>query len=414
MNVLEGRRERPLSRPRSYSPSPLRSPSRSRSRSPHYRRRSPGQGTYNSLKRSKSPKDRYVNKYDRSSNKSPKNLRRSPRSRSPRRRDSPYQSYNNNGNRFKYERSQPSQQRYSSNNKNYNRRNDDDVKSNGSNTSKKDIQKVDATRDEKKENNAMQSENKTIVEAPKIIAEHPQQRPKTQEEIENDLLASSDEEVEARAAGDNIIVDGSVVDLLVNENDLLLFEDEESESENEGRFKSKPTTNNDVKYGKKSDFTTKALPLRSLSKERHYKHRDDNHRERNLRKDNYRSLKSDFSKDYKRTAPPRETEKPEPSKKAVPKKSPSPPEVVRSRKSSPKPVVHKKIETDPPKFKSTFKAVEATAEGKKNCKLNHTTVNLSSILTSYSFFLQTASMQKSDRVSLNRSKLNTSKKGNNI
>ncbi|XP_070493010.1 serine/arginine-rich splicing factor 4-like isoform X2 [Chironomus tepperi] len=224
-------RSPPPRRRRSRSGSPIRR--RSRSRSP-YKRRSPNEINRKRY-RSKSPENRVFKsrnnspKVDKRS-KSPQNRSQSPRNARFARRGRDNNRFNNgnNGNgRYNRKRSdsdkedeKPEQNRSQSKPK------EESVKV-------KEVepkQKVD--REEKKE--VKVNKTKSLTPAPEEKSTTPPLLPtkkeKTEQELEDELLASTDEE------------DGDQLDINMDDNELDFLEDD-SESENEGRFKSKPSAN---------------------------------------------------------------------------------------------------------------------------------------------------------------------------
>lgn len=224
-------RSPPPRRRRSRSGSPIRR--RSRSRSPYTKRRSPNDNIRKRY-RSKSPENRLYKsrnnspKVDKRS-RSPQNRSQSPRNsrfvRKGRDINNRFNNGNNGNGRYrkrsgsdKEDNEKPEQNRSQSKPK------DESVK----------VKEVDSNEriEEKKE--VKVADTKSLTPAPEEKSTTPPLLPtrkeKTEQELEDELLASTDEE------------DEDQLDINMDDNELDFLEDD-SESENEGRFKSKPSAN---------------------------------------------------------------------------------------------------------------------------------------------------------------------------
>ncbi|KAL7027782.1 hypothetical protein ACKWTF_005579 [Chironomus riparius] len=223
-------RSPPPRRRRSRSGSPIRR--RSRTRSP-YKRRSPNENISRKRYRSKSPENRLFKsrnnspKVDKRS-KSPQNRSQSPRNARFARRGRDNNRFNNgsNGNgRYNRKKSESDKE-------------DEKPEQNLSQSKPKDesikVKEVDSKEkiDVKKE--VKITKTKSLTPAPEEKSTTPPLLPtkkeKTEQELEDELLASTDEE------------DGDQLDINMDDNELDFLNDD-SESENEGRFKSKPSAN---------------------------------------------------------------------------------------------------------------------------------------------------------------------------
>lgn len=333
MNANTKKRSRsksPVSRRRYSRESRSRSPVKRRSsRSPYNKRRSPHENNRNKRYRSKSPGNRNFKPRRVSSDKDA-NTHSPNRSQSNRYRKGRDMRYNN-GNKFNRKRSESKSDK------------EDGIKASPlkSSQSDKEIEKEEThvnQIDETKSLSPVVQEESTTPPLPFSQAE---KREKTQEELEDELLASTDDEAE--------------LDLAVDENDLDFLNMDDSESENEGRFKDKPSTN----VAKKQTVSTtnkNTYSSRPFDKTKSYRGRDDRFKRRD-----HGSRKN--SPDYRRNSP--------------------------ERKRSPK-------GEDKSVFKPTFKSIESAAD-KKSGKCNY--LNLNNKIIKFGFFQMIAKKAIKHRVS---------------
>lgn len=181
-------------------------------------------------------------------------------------------------------------------------------------------------------------------------------RKKTEQELEDELLASSDSE--------KGFDDDDTFKVTLDEKELDFLDDDEEESENEGRFKSKPATSSQPKKPMatssfKSSYASKNFdkPKSFNSNEKHYARHD--HRRR------------DDSKREKKISPKRTPERKQ-KKSPEARKSPAKETVAPSRvivlKEKPESTVKSDSKKKKLPFKSTFKQVDAPIIDKKKGK----------------------------------------------
>lgn len=203
-------------------------------------------------------------------------------------------------------------------------------------------------------------------------------REKTEEELEDELLASTDSEGSVKGDDDEFKV-------MLDEKELDFLDDEEDESENEGRFKSKTSSSNEQKKP-----TTTANSFKSSYPGRSYDKFSDKPRnyggDKNGQRGDYRrskySDKDGSKRDKKRSRSPfdtaekrgkdekhcgspiRKRKSPEPVQKAT-KEATKPLKVTTSSKDKPEAVKDepKKTKVASPLFKATFKSLDEKTKG---------------------------------------------------
>jgi hypothetical protein len=120
-----------------------------------------------------------------------------------------------------------------------------------------------------------------------------EKRPKTAEELEDELLASTDSEGSLK--GD----DG--LEMILDEKELDFLDDDEEESENEGRFKSKASTT--FAPAKKQTPTTSNFKSSNYSSRNYDKPKTFNSNERNYQRNDHRRNNYVEKEDKKREKP---------------------------------------------------------------------------------------------------------------
>lgn len=209
-------------------------------------------------------------------------------------------------------------------------------------------------------------------------------RDKTEQELEDELLASTDSEGSIKA------IDDDEIKVTLDEKDLDFLDDDEEESENEGRFKSKPTSS--ATQQKKplattsfrSSFGSKNYEKPKNFNDKNYSRHDYKRGKYNEKDDSRRDNKTSRSpttssqrlRDDKRGASPDRRHKKSPEVRKSPEvtrkistKEPTAQtsKVVVISKETVKDE-SKKIRITEPKFKPTFKTVEPQVEVKKKGK----------------------------------------------
>lgn len=317
---------------RSHSGSPA-ARRRSRSRSPYNKRRSPSDINRKRY-RSKSPDNRPY----KSRNNSPKVEKRS---RSPKNRS---QSPRNS--RYGRGRGRDGRDRYNGNGRVNNRKRsgsdkeEDRPRSKPKEEAPKEkavvAEKVDLPKEEKvvEKTKSLTPPLEERSTTPPLINKPPEKKEKTLEELEDELLASTDEE------------DGDQLDINMDDNELDFLEDD-SESENEGRFKSKPSIN--VK-------PSSSLPSKSSS-----------YSSKSYDKGKYSSSRNDYKRDDKYSSSRRKDTN-ESRKKSPERKEISLNKDKDSAKSS--------TDERKPMFKSTFKSVNDSGEKKADSSSTKKSVTL--------------------------------------
>lgn len=324
--------------------------SRSRSRSPHYKT----QVSHIARKRTRSPDKTYANKFRRSP------LRHQEKRPSPKafenRRNRPLNRNNENGN---------GRDRFAKQN--------NELKT----TERLTPRTSPKSSDQEKVEDASTMDAAVKSKSPSPTApKATDNREKTEQELEDELLASSDSEQSA-----NEVADDEEFKVTLDKEDLDFLDDEDDEeSENEGRFKSKSTTSavppkkpvvNNFKSNYSRGYDNKSRP--QGSGDRNYGRNDYPKRGRydEPRRDR-RTTRSPIetsqrSRDEKRyDSPIRKHKKspevrksPEVPRKEAFKESVQPAKVVIAKKE--------KVKSEEPPFKTTFKAVEpAAVEEKKS------------------------------------------------
>jgi hypothetical protein len=222
--------------------------------------------------------------------------------------------------------------------------------------------------EEKRENGsdkkfeAKKSKSPSPTAAPEPKKE--EKREKTEQEIEDELLASSEDEAVKEPTK---IEDDDELKLTADDNDLDFLDDDEEESENEGRFKGKES----AAPVKKAATNFKLNDRRDKPYSRHEGYKRDSRRER-------RNSRSRSPAKIRRKSPEPRRKSPEPRKKSPePRKTPE-----NSRKPMKEPtqskviVINKKtdetkkVKAVKPLFKSTFNLVEPPTEDKKRGEQN--------------------------------------------
>lgn len=350
-------------RSRSRSPYKYRYNSRSRSRSPLYKT------TVSHIARKRSPEKAY-NKFSRSPRRRSKSLEKrvSPKYVDNRRNNRPF-NYNENGNGRRPNKDSEQNQ---------------DRKVSKVTPKSTDQEKIETcTKDEPTRKSKSPS-----VNSANVAGKSEKKREKTEQELEDELLASTDSEQSDKE------IDDDEFKLTVDKEDLDFLDDDEEESENEGRFKSKPTTsatqdrktamsNNNFKPSfsrgfEKSNKNDKSFGRNDYNKR--YRYNDDSRRE----KKRSRSLERKERDEKTFNSPIRKQQKKSPEARKSP-------EAVRknSTKDSTKVIVFKnvvakeepkkikiddkkmkiedskKVKNDEPMFKSTFKVIEPTVNERK-------------------------------------------------
>lgn len=325
------------------------SPNRSRSRSPYKRR-------YSSSSRSRSPHYKTQISHiarKRTRSKSPDagytKFNRSPRRRStPERRISPKYAENKRNRANKYNGNGRLQ-----------------------NTKPRSPPKI--VKDKEKGDNEEEPKEENVQEQPKESknSEVKTNREKTEQELEDELLASTDSESLKDFDNDFKIT--------LDEKELDFLDDDDEESENEGRFKS----NTSSKPAKGTTTTSSFKPLfasKGFDKSRggytsnHRRNRYNDEPKRHADKKRSRSPidSSQRSKDEKRYSPPLRKQKRSPEVQKSPENTRklSTKEPVQSTKVI---IINKDKDTnrekDKPLFKATFKSVEPPSVDKNKGKL---------------------------------------------
>lgn len=366
--ALQRQRQRSFSpgRSRSRSPYAYRYNSRSRSRSPHYKAQI--SHIVRKRTRSKSPSS-YIHKS------------RSPRRRlSPVKRPSPKYAENDRNKRRPYKHNG------NTNNRDRPARQENDYKDRrAARTPPKSFDKErfeNGSGDDKK---AEKSPPPAVKETKAV--EPKEKREKTEQELEDELLASTDSESSVNGIEDDEFK------MTLDDRDLDFLDDDEEESENEGRFKSKPSEQ------KKPAATTNSFkssyPTRNNSdKSRNYGG-DRNNQRSEYRRYKY-SDKDDSKRDRKRSRSPIESSErrtKDEKQYGSPSRKRKSPEARKSPEPAPKPTKEtakpskaiititskdkqeavkdepRKVKVASPMFKATFKTVEPQVDEKKKGKL---------------------------------------------
>lgn len=370
--ALQRQRQRSFSpgRSRSRSPYAYRYKSRSRSRSPLYK----AQISHIARKRTRS---RSPNSYIR-------------KSRSPRRRVSPVKRLSP---KFADDRNKrrPYKHNGNTNNRDRQARQENDFKDRRtartppkiSDKQKTENGPVDNKAEEKLPGTHQPTNTVTENKTPQVK----EKRVKTEEELEDELLASTDSEGSIKA------VDDDIFKVTLDDKDLDFLDDDEEESENEGRFKSKasssteqrkPTlTTNSFKssyparsaYDKSRNYGSDKINQRGEYRRYKYIDKDDSKRDRKRSRSPLDSNERRMRDEKQYGSPNRKKKSPEPRKSPEPVK-----ETVKSSKvtittttSKEKPEVAKderKVKVASPMFKATFKTVEPPVNEKKKGKIN--------------------------------------------
>lgn len=235
--------------------------------------------------------------------------------------------------------------------------------------------------DQEKSEDAPMDTTETVVKSKSPSPVGPQaneNREKTEQELEDELLASTDSEQSEKDA-----IEDDEFKVTLDKDDLDFLDDEEDEeSENEGRFKSKSTTSTappkkPVVNNFKSNYSRGYdKPKAHGSHDRNYARNDYAKRSRydeprrdrkSTRSPTESTQKSKDEKRYESPVRKRKTpevrKSPEVSRKAASKESIHPAKVVVTKKE--------KVKSEEPVFKQTFKTVDSTVavEEKKKGKI---------------------------------------------
>lgn len=229
--------------------------------------------------------------------------------------------------------------------------------------------RVEEKKDNENERGNEIKKSKSPSSAAVLDAKNDDKREKTEQEIEDELLASSDEEPVKEAKVD----DDEELKLTADANDLDFLDDDEEESENEGRFKGKESTAPAKKTGVGSNFKPSfSYDRREKAFSRHDYKRDSRRERRSRTPPRHSSPKS-------RRKSPEVKKSPEASRKTI-KEAAQPSKVIVVNKKDDE---AKKVKTVKPLFKSTFNLVEPSTDDKKKGKSSgHFRVNISDDLTS--------------------------------
>lgn len=244
-----------------------------------------------------------------------------------------------------------------------------------------DKEKLDATPgDDKSEEKALQPTSSHTK-----VSEGKEKREKTEQELEDELLASTDSEASIKGAEDD---DFKVT---LDKEDLDFLDDDEEESENEGRFKSKASSANSTQLKRPAASSSgykSSYPARNFDKsknfEKNYPRNDYKRSKYNDKDDSKREKKVSRSpidlvqrgKDVKRYGSPVRKHKkspevrksPEPVRKGLTKETIQASKVVivhSKEKQNDLKDEPKKSKAVKPMFKATFKSVEESAADKK-------------------------------------------------
>lgn len=220
------------------------------------------------------------------------------------------------------------------------------------------------------------------------VTEAKVKREKTEQELEDELLASTDSEASVKDAEDDDLK------MTLDKEDLDFLDDDEEESENEGRFKSKAsssTSNQHKRPAASSSGFKPSYPARKFDKSKNYdknyprndykrskySDKDDSKRERKVSRSPIDS--SQRGKDEKRYVSPirKHKKSPEARKSPEPVRKPTKEPVQSSKvivinskeKQNDLKDESKKLKAVKPMFKATFKSVDEPAEEKKKGEL---------------------------------------------
>ncbi|CRK91280.1 CLUMA_CG004959, isoform A [Clunio marinus] len=343
-------------RSRSRSPYKYHQKSRSRSRSPYYK----AQVSHIARKRTKSKsKSPYSNKFIRKSRSPNSRLKIQEKRLSPKHSDERgnkrEQNFKINGNGVSRDRHGNERRPLNSRPSRGSPKTFDNVNNNGRKEKKKgeDDKIINETSPKEK---SQQHENKT--------SQRQEIRQKTEQEIEDELLASTDSEAESSKVED----DG--LKMTLDEKDLDFLDDDEEESENEGRFKSKSSTSNQENKKMTGNTFKSSFPSKTYEKSKSFTSSDKNY----SRYDNKQRKKFNDREDSKRDKRSAAINK---SNDRRQKKSPenAATSTVESSQTSSKVVtINNKEKNDgakkakiiaQPMFKATFKSVDGNSDDKQ-------------------------------------------------